>query len=78
MATSAIVPIKTAWLSKINWVAVGSAVMALAVAFGVNISDADKTAILTAIPVIAGTITWILRTWFNGTVSPASLANNGK
>ena len=78
MSNSTIVPqatveVKSAWASKINWTqAVSLAAMLLAY-FGINMTPEVQAAILAAI-VAGNTIaTWIIKTWFTTTVTPASV-----
>lgn len=76
MADTAVVSIKSSWYSKINWVQAvsGAAMIATLVSGGkFNITPDQQVAIVTTIGVVNGLVTWVLRTWFNGTVSPASL-----
>lgn len=71
-----LVPIRSAWASKINWtqfLAIGSAVAVSAGCSACDLSAQQIAAILTTITVVQGIATWVFRTWFNGSVSPASL-----
>ena len=73
---TATVPIKSAWYSKINWTqAVATSAMVLTLVSGgkMNITLEEQAAIVTTIGVIGGIVTWVCRTWFNGSVSPSSL-----
>jgi hypothetical protein len=73
---TATVPVKSAWASKINWTqAVGATAMIATLVSGgqLNITPGEQTAIVVTIGVVSNVITWICRTWFNGSVSPASL-----
>lgn len=73
MVTDAVVPVKSSWASKINWtqaVAMGASV---AVIFGVDVPPEQQVAIVAVIQGVQSVATWVLRTWFNASVSPASL-----
>lgn len=70
------VPIKSAWLSKINWTQGVSAIASILVLVSggeVNLSATDQAAIIVTIHIASAVVTWIWRTWFNGSVSPGSL-----
>jgi len=64
------VPVKSAWLSKINWAnAIGLAVSALAF-FGIIVPDGLKEQVGIASAAVTQVVTIVLRTWFNRTVTP--------
>jgi hypothetical protein len=70
-----IVTVKSAWLSKINWTqAVASAAMLIAFATGnaINLTADQQTAIVVVIGVIGNITTYVLKTWFTDTITPAS------
>ena len=72
------VPVKSAWLSKINWTqAVAGAAMVVTFVSGgqLNIDASQQAAIIVVIGVVSQVITWVWRTWFNNTVSPAVVNN---
>ena len=64
--------VKSSWASKINWVAVGGGITALVAAFGIEMSEELQKQILTAVPVVGGTIIWIMRTWFTKKLTKGS------
>lgn len=72
-ANTAKVPIKTAWLSKINWTQAVAFIAALATMFGIDLDSETQSQILTGIVAIQAVVSWVLRTWFNASVSQASL-----
>lgn len=77
MAASVLVPTKSAWLSKINWTqGVSSVAMLLTLVSGGTLSlTADQqTAIIVTIGVVGDIATWVIKTWFTPTVTPASVA----
>jgi hypothetical protein len=72
-----VVPVKSAWLSKINWTqAVASIAMVLALVTGNSISlTADQQgAVVVVIGVIGNIATFIFKTWFTKSVTPSSAA----
>ncbi len=71
-----LVPEKTAWLSKINWTQAISMAVSIAVVAGCAACDMPaelQVKLVLAIQSAGAIVTWVCRTWFNGTVSPASL-----
>jgi hypothetical protein len=78
--TTAVVPVKSAWASKINWTQSVAAIAMIATLVSggkLNITADQQVSIVVTIGVFSNVITWILRTWFNGSVNPASLGGNG-
>jgi hypothetical protein len=73
--TTTTVEIKSAWLSKINWTqAVGVACTGLTLITGNRYSvpmdvQVEIVAIIQGIVAVA---TWVIKTWFTPTVTPAS------
>lgn len=67
------VPVKSAWFSKINWLQAAGAATAVVTAFQLDIPMQYKPHALVAMNVAQGVLTWIARTWFNGTIAPASI-----
>lgn len=66
-------PVKTAFLSKINWVqAVGFGSMVFA-CFGIDVPPEVRAAIVTGIGASTQVVTWILRTWFTTELTTASV-----
>lgn len=63
------VPVKSAWLSKINWAnAIGLAVSVLAF-LGIIVPEELKEQVGIAIASVTQVVTIVLRTWFNNTVT---------
>ena len=65
--------VQSAWLSKINWgevIKVGAAFLAVK---GVNIPADIQNDILLTIISVGGIYTWVMRTWFTKTITPASI-----
>jgi len=80
---TAVVPIASAWVSKINWTQIVA--MALSTLVAANPADilqfinvtpdpATKMTIILGIQGAQSLATWVLRTYFNGSVSPGSLS----
>lgn len=68
----AIVPVKSGWLSKINWTQGAGAAGALAVYFLVPGTTEAKIAALTAIGVMVPLVTVIIKQFFTNSISPQS------
>jgi hypothetical protein len=73
MATIAVVPIKSAWTSKINWIQVISVLSALGILFGIDISAEDQAKLLVAATVVSNIVTGVVKTWFTATVTEQSI-----
>lgn len=76
---NAVVTVKPAWLSKINWTQFGALLLSAFVAVNpddvlslvVNPDPATKAAIIFGIQSLQTGVTMVLRTWFNRSVTPA-------
>lgn len=65
--------VKTAWLSKINWIqAVGGAAMLLSW-IGIDMPPEVRAAIVTGIGSVTTVATWVTRTWFTTALTAASV-----
>ena len=67
------VPVKSAWLSKINWtqaISLGASVLAVK---GINLDTETQLAIVATIQGVQSVATWAFRTFANNTVNPASI-----
>ena len=76
--TTVAVATQSAWASKINWtqaVGIFATVLALATMNKVSIPVEQQATIVAVIQGIASLVTWIMKTWFTKTVTPASVAN---
>ena len=72
----AVVPVVSAWYSKINWIQVVSGagmLMTFTTGGQVNMTASQQAAVVVVIGLISNIATFVMRTWFNGTVNPASL-----
>jgi len=70
------VPVKSAWLSKVNWVqGVAALSMILVFVFGNSaaLTPEQQNSIVVVIGLAGNVVTWIVKTWFTPTVSAASL-----
>ncbi len=71
--TMARVRVKSAWLSKINWTQAVALLASLLAIKGFNLDAETQVAIVAGIQGIQSAVTWAFRTFFNRSVSPASL-----
>lgn len=68
----AIVPVKSALASKINWTQLVMIAAMILAMFGLNITPAEQAAIVTTLGVVGGLITIVVKTWFTNSVTSAS------
>lgn len=71
---------KSAWLSRINWTqAVGLAASTLVLATGgkIDIPIEVQGSIVIGIQAVQGIVTWILKTWYTPTITPAAASMSG-
>lgn len=76
--TTVVVATQSAWASKINWAqAVGGIAMLLAWFSGgkINLSPEQQVTLVAAIGIVTNLVTWVFKTWFTKTITPASVAN---
>lgn len=64
------VPVKSAWFAKINWTAIGSAVISLATANAFGLDAQTQATVLLMTNLATNIATVIFRTYFNNTVTP--------
>lgn len=77
LTTVAQVDVQSAWLSKINWtqaVGIGASALVFMTGGKVNIPVETQVAIVTLIQAATGVTTWVLKTFFTKTITPASAA----
>lgn len=67
------VKVKSAWLSKINWTQAVAAAASVGVIFGIDLDPKTQVALVGVIQGAQSVATWAFRTFFNRSVSPASL-----
>lgn len=70
---AAIVPVKSAWASKINWTQFAGPLASVAVIFGLNITGDQIVAVVVGFQALQSVLTWVLRTWFTKDVTAASM-----
>lgn len=74
--TIAEVAISSAAYSKINWTQIIAGVSSILVLFfgqDASLSPWWQAAIVTAITLVQGGVTWVFRTWFTRSIHPSSL-----
>lgn len=69
----AVVPIMSAWYSKVNWTQAIAMTATVLTIWGVDLDPKTQLAMVATIQGAAAVATWVFRTWFNKSVSPASL-----
>jgi hypothetical protein len=65
--------LKSAWLSKINWTQMVGFIAVMLAAFGVDLDPDTQVAIVAAIAAVTQIVTWIIKTWFTTSITPASV-----
>jgi hypothetical protein len=73
---AATVIVQSSWWSKINWTAAvtGSAMLLVWLSGGqLNLTPDQISSVVTTIGVVGSIVTWLLRTFFTNTVTPASV-----
>ena len=76
MADVTVVDIKSAWLSKINWtqaIGIGASALVFVTGGKINIPADMQLQIVAAIQAAQAVATWVIKTWFTPTVTPASV-----
>jgi uncharacterized membrane protein len=73
MASIAVVSVKSAWTSKINWVQLVSVAAVLGTVFGIDISAEDQAKIVAAVAIVSNIVTGVIKTWFTPTITPQSI-----
>lgn len=68
-----VVPVKSAWLSKINWTQAISMLAMVGTVFGLNLEPQTQADIVVAIGLAQGALTWVFKTFFTNTVTPSSI-----
>lgn len=74
MADAVTVDVKSAWLSKINWTQAIGVAASVAAVFGFSLPAETQVALIAGIQGVVAVVTWVLRTFFSSTVTPASAA----
>ncbi len=68
----AIVQVKSAWTSKINWVQAAGLVASAAAYFGLQLTADQVLGVIAAIQTVTAVVTWVVKTWFSNSVTSAS------
>ncbi len=73
MANDVVVPVKSAWISKINITQAVALLATLLATFGVDMPEDVRVGIITAITAATTILTWVLRTWFTKSVTRSAM-----
>lgn len=74
-ASAVVVPIKSAWLSKINWTQIAGPVAGVLAFIGIKDVSVDQiAAIMLGIQSLQSVATIVIKTFYTGTVTPSSAA----
>jgi len=68
-----VVPVKSGWASKINWVQLAGPACSLLAAFGLNLAPDQLVGFVVAVQSVQSVVTWILRTWFTHAITQSSV-----
>lgn len=72
--TIAVVPVKSAWWSKINWTQVAGPLAGLLALLGIkNVTPEQISGIILAIQTMQSIVTIIIKTFYTGTITPSSV-----
>jgi hypothetical protein len=66
--------LKSAFLSKINWTQLIAVIAMLMTTFGIDLPSDVQASIVAGIVAVQAVVTWVLKTWFTTTITPASAA----
>lgn len=69
----AVVQTKSAWLSKINWTQAAGLIATVGAIVGLPLTSGQILAVVTGIQTVVAIGTWIMKTFFSSTVTPASV-----
>ena len=64
-----VVPVKSGWISKINWVQFAGPACSLLAAFGLDLKPDALVGLVVAVQTVQSIVTWIMRTWFTHAVT---------
>lgn len=71
-----VVPVKSAWLSKINWGVGISLIASFGTFFGFDLDPETQVQAQLAITSATAVYVWIMKTFFTNTVTPAALPSS--
>ncbi len=69
----AVVPVKSGWLSKINWLQLAGPVATIATAFGLTLTGDQIIAVFVVGQMAQSLLTFVIKTWFTSSVTAASM-----
>jgi hypothetical protein len=72
-ATVVTVPVKSAWYSKINWLAFAGAAISLLGTNALGLDAATQVKVMSVVQVVQSLGTIVLKTFFTPTVTPSSV-----
>jgi hypothetical protein len=64
-----VAPVKSGWVSKINWVQFAGPLCSVLAAFGLALKPDELVGLVVAVQTVQSVATWILRTWFTRAVT---------
>lgn len=70
---SVVVPTKSSWMSKINWVQFGAPLISGILAYVADMPPDKVIGGVIGVQVIQSVLTWVMRTWFTNAITAASL-----
>lgn len=73
LPVAAVVPVKPAWYSKINWLQVIAAIATLVATNAFGLDETTQVKVLAITNILQSVATIVLKTWFNASVTPSSL-----
>lgn len=73
MANDVVVPVKSAWTSKINITQAVALLATLLATFGIDMPEDVRVGIITVIATANPIITWVLQTWFTKSVTRSAV-----
>lgn len=73
----AIVPVKSPWLSKINWLQAAGIASSVAAGFGLNLPTDQIVAIVVGIQAVQSVVTVVTKTFFTNSVTASSAGKVG-
>jgi hypothetical protein len=69
-----LVPVKSLWWSKINWLQILGSVVTLFTTNAFGFDDATQVKVLAVVNIVQGIVTIVLKTWFTASVTYNSLS----
>ena len=69
----AVVPVKSGWFSKINWVQFAGPVCSVLAAFGLSLKPDELVGLIVAVQTVQSIATWVIRQWFTKSVTASAM-----